>query len=87
MLVSTACLNASYDAIGQVGGVYTRPAYRRLGVAQQVMHELMRHHERHSGLQEVVLFAAERNTAARAFYEAMGFSQRDRFGLLFRQPV
>lgn len=85
LLVSTACLNAGYQGIGQVGGVYTRPAYRRLGIGQQVMHELMRHHEQRSGLQEVVLFTAERNQVAHAFYEAMGFSQRGRFGLLFRQ--
>ncbi len=85
LLVSTACLNAGYQGTGQVGGVYTRPAYRRLGIGQQVMHALMRYHEDRHGLQEVVLFTAERNHAARAFYEAMGFSQRGRFGLLFRQ--
>lgn len=87
LLVSTACLNAGYQGIGQVGGVYTRPAYRRLGIGQRVMHELMRHHEQRNGLQEVVLFTAERNQAARAFYEAMGFSQRGRFGLLFRHAL
>ncbi|MEO8482847.1 MAG: GNAT family N-acetyltransferase [Acidobacteriota bacterium] len=86
LLVSTACLNAGYQGIGQVGGVYTRPAYRRLGIGQQVMHELMRYHEARNGLQEVVLFTADRNHTARAFYESMGFSQRDRFGLLFRLP-
>lgn len=86
-LVSTACLNAEYRGIGQVGGVYTRPAYRRLGIAQQVMHDLMLAHEARSGLQEVVLFAAERNRAACAFYEAMGFDPRGGFGLLFRRPV
>jgi ribosomal protein S18 acetylase RimI-like enzyme len=83
LLVSTACLNAGYQDIGQVGGVYTRPAYRRLGIGQQVMHELMRYHEFYRGLQEVVLFTADRNRPARAFYESMGFSQRGRFGLLF----
>ena len=85
LLVSTACLNAGYKGVGQVGGVYTRPAYRRLGIAQQVMHELMRYHEERMGLQEVVLFTAEHNQAGRAFYEAMGFSQRGQFGLLFRR--
>lgn len=85
LLVSTACLNAEYRGVGQVGGVYTRPAYRRLGIGQQVMHELMRYHETASGLEEVVLFTAERNLAARAFYESMGFMPRGRFGLLFRQ--
>lgn len=85
LLVSTTCLNAEYRGIGQIGGVYTRPAYRRLGIAQRVMHELMRHHEAANGLEEVVLFTAVRNGPARAFYESMGFMERGRFGILFRQ--
>ena len=83
LLVSTACLNAGYGGFAQVGGVYTRPAFRRRGLAQRVMYELMRHHADRSGLREIVLFAAEQNLAARALYETMGFAERGRFGLFF----
>lgn len=82
-LVSTACLNAGYRGTGQVGGVYTRPEWRRRGLARLVMGALMRDHSERAGLREVVLFAAEQNLAARALYESMGFTEGGRFGLLF----
>jgi RimJ/RimL family protein N-acetyltransferase len=82
-LVSTACLNAAYGGLGQIGGVYTRPDHRRRGLARRVMAELTRAHHARSGLSRLVLFAAEQNRAARALYESMGFAERGRFGLLF----
>jgi predicted GNAT family acetyltransferase len=83
VLVSTACLNAWYRGVGQVGGVYTRPEWRRRGLAQFVMGGLMRDHDKRTGLREVVLFTAEQNLPARALYESMGFAERGRVGLLF----
>jgi predicted GNAT family acetyltransferase len=82
-LVSTACLNAAYGGLGQIGGVYTRPDYRRRGLARRVMAELTRAHRVRSGVERLVLFAAERNRPARTLYESMGFAERGRFGLLF----
>jgi RimJ/RimL family protein N-acetyltransferase len=82
-LVSTACLNAAYRGLGQIGGVYTRPDYRRRGLAKGVMVELTRAHRARSGLERLVLFAAEQNRPARTLYESMGFAERGRFGLLF----
>jgi predicted GNAT family acetyltransferase len=35
-LLSTACLNARYRAVGQIGGVFTRPEYRGKGLASVV---------------------------------------------------
>ena len=86
-LVSTACLNASHAGVGQVGGVYTRPDFRRRGIARRVMAELMRHHEAAAGVRAIVLFAAEGNHVARAMYTSMGFVERGRFGLLFGRDV
>ena len=83
-LVATACLNAEYEGAGQVGGVYTRPAWRRRGYARLAMHALMRHHAAR-GLREVVLFTAESNAAAKAMYQSMGFEPRGRFGMFFGQ--
>jgi GNAT superfamily N-acetyltransferase len=82
-LVSTACLNAAYRGLGQIGGVYTRPDYRRRGLARRVMAELTRAHRVRSDLRRLVLFAAEQNRPARTLYESMGFAERGRFGLLF----
>jgi RimJ/RimL family protein N-acetyltransferase len=82
-LVSTACLNAAYGVTGQVGGVYTRPAYRRRGLAWEVMRALMQAHHERRGLSRIVLFTAETNVAARAMYESMGFTACAGFGLLF----
>jgi predicted GNAT family acetyltransferase len=82
-LVSTACLNAAYGGLGQIGGVYTRPDHRRRGLAKRVMAALTRAHRVRSGLERLVLFAAEQNHPARTLYESMGFAARGRFGLLF----
>ena len=83
VLVSTACLNAEYGGLAQVGGVYTRPEFRRRGLARLVMHDLTHHHARTCGAQSVVLFAAEQNVPARRMYASMGFAELGRFGLLF----
>jgi ribosomal protein S18 acetylase RimI-like enzyme len=82
-LLSTACVNAVYRGAAQVGGVYTRPDHRRRGLARRVMCELMRQHRDRQDVREMVLFTAEQNMPARALYEAMGFTERGRFGLLF----
>jgi RimJ/RimL family protein N-acetyltransferase len=48
---------------------------------------LTRAHRVRSGLERLVLFAAEQNRPARTLYESMGFAERGRFGLLFGARV
>jgi RimJ/RimL family protein N-acetyltransferase len=81
-LVSVAALNATYGSLGQVGGVYTHPAYRNKGIAQAVMQLLVEDCYERLGFQKLVLFTGEDNTAARRVYESIGFEPAGSFGLL-----
>jgi RimJ/RimL family protein N-acetyltransferase len=85
-LIATVSLNALYERIGQVGGVYTRPGYRGRGVARIAMEKLMTDAWQLHRLERLILFTGEDNRAARALYEALGFGIRDYFGLLFGTP-
>jgi predicted GNAT family acetyltransferase len=84
-LVATAALNASYQDIGQIGGLYTRCDRRRQGFARAVMGALIRESIRREGLSTLMLFTAEVNAGARVLYESLGFTTRGHFGLLFGQ--
>ena len=81
-LVSIAALNATYGSMGQVGGVYTRPADRRKGLAKAVMRLLIEDCRKRLGFEKLVLFTGEDNTAARKLYESLGFQVAGAFGLL-----
>jgi ribosomal protein S18 acetylase RimI-like enzyme len=81
-LVSIAALNATYGSMGQVGGVYTRPADRKKGLAKAVMRLLIEDCRKRLGFGKLVLFTGEDNTAARKLYESLGFQVAGAFGLL-----
>ncbi len=85
-LIATVSLNALYGRIGQVGGVYTRPAYRGRGLARIAMAKLMADAWQRHRLERLILFTGEDNRTARALYEALGFATRGYFGLLFGTP-
>jgi ribosomal protein S18 acetylase RimI-like enzyme len=81
-LVSIAALNATYGALGQVGGVYTRPCERRKGLSYAVMQMLITDCRHRLGFDKLVLFTGEDNTSARKLYESLGFEAAGAFGLL-----
>jgi len=81
-LVSIAALNATYGALGQVGGVYTRPDDRRKGLSYAVMQMLITDCRHRLGFDKLVLFTGEDNTSARRLYESLGFEAAGAFGLL-----
>jgi predicted GNAT family acetyltransferase len=81
-LVSIASLNATYGSLGQVGGVYTRPAERRKGLSRAVMRLLIEDCSKRLGFEKLVLFTGEDNTSARKLYESLGFEAAGAFGLL-----
>jgi len=87
-LAATVALNAAYGAVGQVGGVYTRPSDRKKGLAQAAMRELMRASVTLHRFEQLILFTGEENYAARRLYEALGFETGGAFGLLLgsRRP-
>lgn len=82
-LVTVAGLNAVYGSMGQVGGVFTAPECRRRGLARAVMMLLLQDSARRHRLRTMILFTGDRNNAARALYESLGFTQMGYFGLLF----
>jgi RimJ/RimL family protein N-acetyltransferase len=81
-LVSIAALNATYGSMGQVGGVYTRPADRRKGLSRAVMQLLSEDCRKRLGFKKLILFTGEDNAAARRLYESAGFEPAGAFGLL-----
>jgi predicted GNAT family acetyltransferase len=81
-LVSIAAINATYGSLGQVGGVYTRPAERRKGLSRAVMQLLIEDCRRRLHFEKLVLFTGEDNSAARRLYESLGFEPAGAFGLL-----
>ncbi len=87
-LVATVALNAAYGSVGQVGGVYTRPADRRKGIARAALRLLIRDAFDYHQFEKLILFTGEDNAGARRLYESLGFEAIGEFGLLLgaRRP-
>ena len=81
-LVSIAAINATYGSLGQVGGVYTRPAERRKGLSRAVMQLLIEDCRERLHFEKLVLFTGEDNMSACRLYESLGFAPAGGFGLL-----
>jgi predicted GNAT family acetyltransferase len=81
-LVSIAALNATYGSLGQVGGVYTRPAERRKGLSRAVMQLLIEDCAKRLHFEKLVLFTGEDNMPARKLYESLEFEPAGAFGVL-----
>lgn len=81
--VSMAGLNAVAGDVVQVGGVYTPPELRRLGLARRAV-ALMLSERRGAGARRAVLFAAS-DMAARA-YVAIGFRRIGEYTMLVFDP-
>jgi ribosomal protein S18 acetylase RimI-like enzyme len=81
-LAATVALNAAYGTVGQVGGVYTRPADRQKGLARAAMYQLMEDSRDEHRFATLILFTGEDNVAARRLYQSLGFEVAGAFGLL-----
>lgn len=82
-LASMATMGIVVDGVGQVGGVYTPPEFRRRGYSGAVMRQLLAAAAGPMGLHTVVLFTGEQNVQAKAMYEALGFARIGHFALIF----
>jgi len=82
-LISIGCLNAVYGRLGQVGGVYTSPAQRRMGRGRAVMRAIISDSRSRHAFERLVLFTGEDNRGAQQLYKSIGFQFVDTFGLLF----
>jgi predicted GNAT family acetyltransferase len=83
MLVATAALNAKAMDIGQVGGVYTKPEFRRRGISKLIMRQMLSDCVRIHGIKKMILFTGEKNFAAQKVYLSLGFKQVGHFGIIF----
>jgi ribosomal protein S18 acetylase RimI-like enzyme len=81
-LAATVALNAAYGVVGQVGGVYTRSADRKKGLARAAMLLLMEESREYHGFDSLILFTGEENRAARRLYESLEFEVAGAFGLM-----
>lgn len=82
-LVAKADLNGRSARIAQVGGVFTKPAYRRSGFARLLMEKLMADCKQIHNFEKMILFTGEHNVPASSLYESMGYEHIGHFGLLF----
>jgi predicted GNAT family acetyltransferase len=87
-LAAIVGLNAAYGAVGQIGGVYARPADRKRGLARAAMELLIDESREHHRFAKLILFTGEENKSARGLYESLGFESAGAFGLLLgaRRP-
>jgi len=87
-LAAIVGLNAAYGSVGQVGGVYARPADRKKGFARAAMELLVEDGRDYHQFEKLILFTNEENHPARRLYESLGFEVAGAFGLLLgsRRP-
>lgn len=83
ILVSIAELNAKAQDLGQVGGVFTPPKYRRKGFSKAVMYQLIRDARQLHKIRKLIIFTGDKNDAARKLYESLGVQHVGYFAILF----
>jgi GNAT superfamily N-acetyltransferase len=82
-LASVAELNAKALDLGQVGGVYTVPQFRKRGLAKSLMRQLMLDAKKVHGIRKLIIFTGDENMPARKVYESLGVKPAAYFALLF----
>ena len=82
-LVSIADLNAKAFDLGQVGGVYTVPSFRKKGFAKAVIQKIMEDTKDIHKMRKLIIFTGETNTKARALYESLHVHPVGHYALLF----
>lgn len=82
-LISIAALNARAFDVGQVGGVYTLPEFRRQGVSRRTMRQMLTDCLKELRLSKMILFTGEKNDAAQKVYEGLRFQRIGHFGMFF----
>lgn len=86
-LCAMAGLNAVYNHLGQVAGVYTVPDRRRLGLSRATMNALLADSAHVHSLKRLILFTGEHNKPAQHLYATLGFSMIGHFALLMCEPI
>lgn len=81
-MVGTASLNARFESIAQIGGVFTLPTYRRKGVARAAINRIFSDALNVHKIATLSIFAAEKNEAGQKMCERLGFARAGIFGLI-----
>lgn len=82
-LIAIADLNAKAFDLGQVGGVYTLPAFRKQGHCTTLMRHLIHDAKNLHHLRKLIIFTSETNHSARKVYESLGVTPFGHYALLF----
>ena len=82
-LVAIANLNARFSDLGQLGGVYTIPDFRRRGLSTRLIRHIIHDAKALHHLRKLIIFTGESNHPARAVYESLGISPCGHYALLF----
>lgn len=85
-LAAIGDLNAKALDLGQVGGVYTAPAFRKQGMAKSLMQRLVTDAKELHAIRKLIIFTGENNAAARRLYRSLGAQEAGRYALLFGKP-
>lgn len=82
-LVSMADLNAKASDLGQLGGVYTDPNFRKQGYSKAVIYKMLSDIKKIHSIRKLIIFTGENNLPAQKLYASIGVKQVGHFALLF----
>lgn len=85
-LVAIADLNARFLDLGQLGGVYTKPEFRKKGLSTRLSRHLIHDIKTIHHLRKLIIFTGEDNFAARKVYESLHITPFGHYALLFGVP-
>lgn len=82
-LVAIADLNAHFSDLGQLGGVFTIPEFRKRGLSTRLIRHLIYDLKSFHQIRKLIIFTGEKNLAARRVYESLGINRYGYYALLF----
>ena len=82
-LVAIADLNAHFFDLGQLGGVYTMPEFRKKGLSTRLIRHLIHDIKVLHQVRKLIIFTGENNFAARKVYESLHIAPFGYYALLF----
>lgn len=82
-LVSIANLNAYVADLGQLGGVFTHPHFRKRGYARAVIKQILKDMVVVHQMHRLKIFTEEDNWSARHLYESFGIAPESYFAVIF----
>lgn len=82
-LVAIADLNACSSDLGQLGGVYTMPEFRKRGFSTRLICHLIQDIKAVHHIRKLIIFTGENNYEARKVYESLNVIPYGYYALLF----